>query len=104
VAGSVGVLTYLAGGPLIHFAHGEGARGVASAALRIGLPYLGSMLGGNGHSADAGGIAIGGVAAILIDWAFITPGDRVRVVPRPSVAPQFVARPGYLGLGLGGAF
>jgi hypothetical protein len=103
-AASLAVGTYVLGGPLIHFGHGEGARGLASLALRVALPYFGAALTGDHQEDAAFGAVIGAVSAMLIDAAVIAPEAHVREVPRPSVAPQFVARPGYLGAGLGGSF
>lgn len=66
--GYLALFTYLAGGPIAHWAHGNVGTGFASLGIRAGLPivsgYLGcAALGGDGGDGDnygcLGGIVIG---------------------------------------------
>jgi hypothetical protein len=80
-------LTYALGGPIVHWAHGNGGKGAASLGLRLGLPVglgfvgygLGSaMSGGSGYGGAimAGlGFVLGFPAAIAIDSAALARED-----------------------------
>jgi hypothetical protein len=83
--GDLGLVGYVAGGPIVHFAHGHVAKGFGSAALRLGLPFVGGLFGlglaaascsNNGSGCfdntivDVGvGIILGFIAAPIIDAA-----------------------------------
>jgi len=45
VLGTASFVTYLVGGPIIHWAHGHGAKGWGSLGLRVGLPLAGTLAG-----------------------------------------------------------
>jgi hypothetical protein len=72
--------TFVLGGPLVHFAHGQVGKGFGSLALRTALPLAAGFAGGQLASADCGaefcgigGVLLGGltgvVAAVAIDSA-----------------------------------
>jgi hypothetical protein len=98
------IATYGLGGPLVHLAHREPARAAASFGVRAALPLIALALSSDSRGDRELAAGYAAVAAMVFDVVVIAPGERVREVARPKVAPQLVARPGYLGLGLGGAF
>lgn len=73
--GALASLNYAFGAPIVHAAHGEGIRSLASIGLRTALPGAVGLLGyalsdGNGSSADSAvytGIVLGALGAIAID-------------------------------------
>jgi hypothetical protein len=74
---------YLLGGPIVHAAHGNWAKAGGSLALRAGLPVAGAYLGAGAQNCSQSGgdmcglggaltgIAVGGLAAIVIDAALL---------------------------------
>ncbi len=130
--GSSGVVAlavggYALGGPIVHLAHGEVARGFGSLGLRVGLPLVGALGGAmvegsscHGELCGLRGAAIGGalgvVAALVIDPAALA-YERVEDEPavakakpspkRSNVALSPLASPrkeGGFDVGVGGAF
>lgn len=107
---------WIGGGTVVHFGHGNIGRGVASAALRTGLPLLGAFVGSASASGCRGdwcgfgevlvGGAIGMVSAELIDVAVLA-RDRAPA-PAAVLAKQYrhgvevspVVRAGRSGFGL----
>ena len=72
---ALGVLTYVLGGPVIHGAFHHNPAAGRSLILRLLLPLgaglIGGYAGGHGVGAAVGvvyGFALGGVAAMAIDW------------------------------------
>ena len=119
---------YVLGGPIVHWAHGEVARGFGSLGLRVGLPVVGALGGALAEGAGsncrsycglAGGLvggAFGVLAALVIDPAVLA-YERVDDEPsvarskpapaRSNVALSPLAAPrkeGGFDLGLGGTF
>lgn len=120
---------YLAGGPVIHLANGNGSKALASLGLRFALPASGILIGvaiaesgcdpeGSDQCAwdalghGAAGAAVGMLAASMIDYFILATKSRMVERPRalievgglhanPILAPD--AR-GGLTLGLGGSF
>jgi len=45
ILGTASFMTYLLGGPIVHWAHGHGGKGWASVGLRVGLPIGGAIAG-----------------------------------------------------------
>ncbi len=125
---ALGVGGYALGGPIVHLAHGEVARGAASLGLRVGLPFLGAlggaMVDGNSCSGEIcrmdrvvlGG-ALGVLAAVVVDSAALayervqdepaaakaTPPSprRSRVALSPLAGPR---KNGGFDVGIGGVF
>jgi hypothetical protein len=62
-------LTYSLGGPIVHWAHGNGGKGAASLGLRLGLPVGLGLLGFAAGSAMSGGKGYGG--AVLGVFGFV---------------------------------
>ena len=70
--GLLSVGTFVAGGPIVHFAHGNVGKGLGSLALRVGLPILSGVVGSavertqcsGGDFCGVGGAFIGGLAGI----------------------------------------
>jgi hypothetical protein len=100
---------YLLGGPIVHFSHGNGGRGLASLTLRIGLPVLGVWAGcgtGGGGPCYGGvaGAALGVGAAIVVDSALLA-RDEVPAPPATArVTPLLRVSQSGVRLGLGGSF
>lgn len=115
---------YLAGGPIIHFAHGQLGRGFLSFGLRVGLPYLGMMAGAaeaDRSCADSDeflcglgdivlGGAIGALTASVIDWTLLA--RKTTTMSRPALFrvggvranPDVGVTRGGVRLGLSGSF
>lgn len=118
--------TYVIGPPIVHFAHGNVAKGFGDLGLRLGLPVGGAFLGAgigcalggcSGHGDFAGygavigavfGTVSGGVAAMILDWTLLSrePGTSPKASGRRAVnlAPSLAVTPTGGALGLGGSF
>lgn len=82
--GWLSVGTFVAGGPIVHFAHGNAGKGLGSLALRVGLPIVAGGLGAmvertqcsGGDFCGLGGAFLGGLAgvtgAIVIDSTLLS--------------------------------
>ena len=65
--------TFVVGGPIVHFAHGNAGKGLGSLALRVGLPLVVGGLGamaertqcGGGDFCGVGGAFLGGLAGVV---------------------------------------
>jgi hypothetical protein len=115
---SLGGLTYVLGGPVIHGAHGHGGRVIASLALRAGLPiamaFGGAALARHGCSdedCDDGsfggailGFGLGIVTAMVVDTALIAQPVEVRKHADATWAPQIAVTSRHVGLGVVGRF
>jgi hypothetical protein len=113
---------WVGGGAIVHLGHGNVGRGVASAALRAGLPLVGAYLGAASASGCTGdwcglgevlaGGAIGMVSAELIDVALLAhdsapPSATVRAAQHShgvEVSPVVHAGRSGFGLDLVGRF
>jgi hypothetical protein len=107
----VGIVTYFLGGPVVHWAHGHGAKGAIDLGIRLGAPVVGALLGlgigglaDHGHtiSSDGGGATdgaivgavlgafIGLVGAITVDAAVLANEDVPATSPhaRAKTAPS----------------
>jgi hypothetical protein len=106
---------WVGGGAIVHLGHGNVGRGLASAALRAGLPIIGLALGAASASGCTGdwcglgevvvGGAIGMVSAELIDVALLAHDSApspaaARAAQRSPVEVSPVVRAGRSGLGL----
>jgi len=105
VLGTASFVTYLVGGPIIHWAHGHGAKGWGSLGLRVGLPLGGTLAGflvgkavcgdSNGDFIDcpvvygALGLLGGMVAAPVVD-ATIVAREPVTPPAGPPIQALFV--------------
>lgn len=108
---SMGLGTYLLGGPVVHAAHGNWGRALGSLGLRSGAPILGAVLGVGledckgsdacGLAGAAVGVTLGMGAAIAIDAAVLAHEE----VPEESAVKPVVST-GKNGtwLGLAGTF
>ncbi len=102
------VVLYLAGGPFIHGEHQQGHRMLASAGLRLGLPFLAGGIGyaiddcphcAPGESNFAYGLLVGGLAAMILDETLIaTPVS----APSRGVLPAVTATRGGATFGVAG--
>jgi hypothetical protein len=119
---SLGALTYILGGPIVHGFHDEGGRMGVSLALRLGLPILLAYGGASLAQAnsrcradddDCDGGALGGAllgfglgvaTAMVIDTAVIARPIEVRRPPSATWAPQIAVTPQRVGLGVIGRF
>lgn len=119
---SLGALTYILGGPIMHGLHNEGGRMGVSLALRLGLPILlayggASLAQANNHcrpdddDCDSGalggailGFGLGVATAMVIDTAVIARPIEVRRPPGATWAPQIAVTPQRVGLGVIGRF
>jgi hypothetical protein len=71
--GWLSVGTFVAGGPIVHFAHGSAGKGLGSLALRVGLPIVAGGLGAmaertqcsGGDFCGLGGTFLGGLAGVV---------------------------------------
>jgi hypothetical protein len=118
-----GLTTFALGGPIVHCAHGQYTRSVASLGVRIGLPLAGLLLGDGIQQLTSGGDphpweawdgppspwwllgTFGGfVAASVVDSTVLAGGYRPK--PRAAVtwAPSARVGQGGLALGVVGAF
>jgi hypothetical protein len=112
------VATYAFGSPAVHWAHGNVGKGFGSLGLRIVAPAVGAGLGclaDNSHGdygclgGLAGGVLVGTLAAVVVDYAVLADEDvprgaaaRPRLTPRVALVPES----GHLmpSVGLGGTF
>jgi hypothetical protein len=112
---------YVGGAPLVHLAHHRPGHAAGSLALRVGLPFVGGLLGeklgeqtqcsgiNDGTCASGGryermglGIIGGMIAAMVIDTAVLAKGDEA---PAPaSWSPAIAARRDGITLGFSGSF
>ncbi|MFO0639960.1 MAG: hypothetical protein U0183_12160 [Polyangiaceae bacterium] len=120
-----GLATYVAGGPIVHAAHGHGAKVAIDLGIRLGAPTAGLLTGAligcaGGCRGDLGGLAgvvggvfgagIGVVTAIVIDAAVIArePAEQGKASAKwdgkPIVRPEVTSLPGGGAVGVGGAF
>lgn len=120
-----GLATYLVGGPIVHAAHGNGAKVAIDIGVRLGAPTAGAITGGliacaGGCRGDFGALAgvagglfgagIGAVTAIVIDAAVLArePAERrateAKWDGKPVVRPEVSSLPGGGAVGLSGAF
>jgi hypothetical protein len=105
--------TYLFGAPLVHLTKNRAGRALASAAMRIGFPILGGMLGDSmkpkqvcydycneGPSDELVlGVLAGVVAASAVDAIYLAKGDPPKPAAQPAWTPD--ARPTQGGFLLG---
>ena len=104
--GDLGLTLYLGGGPVVHFAHGNAAKGAGSLALRVAVPLgsalvgglLGALVGGSPSGcsgffcpspAEIGigaGVLLGLLGASIVDIAVLA-YDAHPVEPRPHAEP-----------------
>jgi hypothetical protein len=129
-----GALTYIGGGPVVHWLHGNVGPGFGSFALRVGLPVTGAFWGAIGgamlmpRSSSRGfetGAAVGffaGMAgATILDAGLLAyekgkdpeayDGDAAKAVPKSPprgvgmrLVPQAAVLPGGGSVGVGGVF
>lgn len=106
-------------------AHRQYGRGAISLALRVGLPFLGAVIGVQtasctpnewfcGVPEGAAGGLIGAATAAIVDSAFVVPSaasstpEPARAAAGPSAgvrfSPRLVAAPNVAMLGIGGQF
>lgn len=100
-----GATTGWLGGPIVHAAHGNWGRATGSLGMRIGAPFLGTLIGASmqecSHSCGPNeallGYAIGAVAAATIDIAVFAHESEE---PAPSAVPvvSFNERGGAIGV------
>lgn len=120
----LGLLTYLFGPPIVHFAHRRVGAGFGSFGMRllapIGFGLLGALLGSpfgerSDHTDVRSGLEVGGIAGLVVGWgatvaidAFLLGYEKVETtVPAPKpqalrVRPSLVLAPmpsGFLGTG-----
>jgi hypothetical protein len=95
---ALGALTFVLGGPIIHSAVHHNPAAGRSLILRLLLPLgaglIGGYVGGHGVGAAVGGaygLALGGVAAMAIDWTSAR---------EPTPAVSLRASPGTITLAL----
>ncbi len=81
--GTVYLLGYALGGPIVHWANGQVGMGFASLGLRVGAPVVAGVLGGalaagassgDGYAVVGGaaiGIVAGSIAAVVVDAAVL---------------------------------
>jgi hypothetical protein len=113
-----GVVGYFFAPSIVHFAHRNVGNGFASIGLRIGLPFVGILLGSmasscfNGDSnlacdldAATAGLLLGMAGAITIDAAALAYEQRPRRRSAGvTVSPLLSLHPGDARVGLAGAF
>jgi hypothetical protein len=109
IAGDVGVVF---GGAIVHLAHGEPKRALASIAMRGGLALLGASIGSavpcDGDwcklGTMGGGAAVGVGAAAILETIFLTNQTVTREAPQRGWTPIVAASPAGGQVGLAGAF
>jgi hypothetical protein len=102
----VASLNYAVGAPIVHAAHGEGIRALASVGLRTALPGAIGLLAyglndGSGSSQDSavvGGIVLGAIGAIALDAGVLAYEEhcgceRDAKATKKSVAKSFTITP-----------
>jgi hypothetical protein len=126
VPGTIGILGYVLGAPIVHWVHGHAGKGAADAGIRLlgplvlgGIGFLLGLPGGTNANGDpvvaqvtgAIGLGIGYAAVVTLDAAvFAFDARLVDRDPEPppqttvSVLPTVQLRPGGATLGLGGLF
>ncbi len=99
-------LVYIAGGPVVHGTHHNGGKAVASLGLRVGLPFLGGLVGvhagsssrngcsgemcglGGAVAGGALGVGVGMIAASAIDISLLAYESKPESVgPRVALLP-----------------
>ena len=95
----IGAVTYLAGGPLVHLAHGNAKGAETSAGLRFGLPVAAGVVGlgaGQAVCGDVCGFRLGvygaGAAALvaaLVDATLLAEKEAAQEVFVPLVGGTF---------------
>lgn len=119
---TVGALTYLLAGPVIHGAHDEGGRTAASLALRVGLPLVTAAgltalaahqntCAPDDNDCDSGaliaaveGLLLGGLAAMVIDTTLLARPRVVHRETRLTLAPHVSVTPERTSVGILGRF
>jgi hypothetical protein len=111
VVGVTALATYLAGGPIVHAAHGNWGRAFGSLGLRLGAPIAGAFLGAAledcrggdfcGFSGAAVGLVVGMGTAIVLDAAVLA---REKVIEEPTLQPVVTTGKNGTYLGLAGRF
>jgi hypothetical protein len=119
---TVGALTYLLAGPVIHGAHDEGGRTAASLALRVGLPLLTAAgltalaahqntCAPDDNDCDSGaliaaveGLLVGGLAAMVIDTTLLARPHVVHRETRLTLSPHVSVTPERTSVGILGRF
>ncbi len=115
-----GISTHLAGGPIIHLAHGQGRRAALSFVLRAVIPTTLGLMSISANEGceegflceldDFGAYFVGGmVVASVIDWGFLSHGSVLakRQLRSPSVpmwSPTMAPAPGGAQVGIVGTF
>ena len=109
--GFAALAAYLAGGPIVHAAHGNWGRAFGSAGLRVGAPIAGAFLGAVleschggdycGASGAAVGLVVGTGMAIALDAAVLA---REKVIEEPTLLPVVATGKDGTYLGLAGRF
>lgn len=109
------IATYVAGGPIVHAAHGNWVRALGSAGLRMGLPVVGVLLGAaledctSGDFCGARGATIGlstGIGVAVAFDAAVLARETLRDEPvaTPVVTPVVTTGKNGTWLGLSGRF
>ncbi|HEX8792927.1 MAG TPA: hypothetical protein VF765_18405 [Polyangiaceae bacterium] len=110
VGAAAGIVTFLAGPPIVHVAHGQWGSGAASALLRLTMPFAFAAMGaiggsyamGNGFVGLLGGGFAGVAGASAIDAAVLAweprasppgPTDRPRTAPSIALVPLLSTSP-----------
>jgi hypothetical protein len=107
---NAGLAVYALGGPIVHLAHDQGGRALASVALRVGLPLASAWLwGGHCSSSDddcdsegavAIGVILGVVTAMVIDATALSHPVKATKPAGATWAPQLTATPQRVALGV----
>lgn len=117
-AATAGLLTYALAGPIIHGAHEQGGRAVASLVLRVGLPvvsawawagYAQSRCSPNDddcetEGAAAVGLLLGFATAMVIDATALSHPVKAKQAARLTWVPHVAASRQQVGLGVLGQF
>lgn len=106
---NAGLGVYALGGPIIHLAHDQSGRALASLALRIGLPLASAWVWGHCSSSDddcdnegtvAIGVILGAVTAMVIDATALSHPVKATRPPSATWTPQLAATPQRVSLGV----
>jgi hypothetical protein len=121
-------LTFVVGGPVVHLTHGQWEMAFVSVWVRALAPFFGAVLGSRGDSSVCSsdsscannstkwtntGIAIGGVAASVLDGLVLANDTRRTTPATPSPSPHWsnvgafprlIVVPHGAAIGLAGAF
>lgn len=116
MVGTFAFTSYVIGAPIIHFAHGNVWRGLLSGGARILFPAVGSatLTTALGYEDDdatdpamaafGGGLALGAVGAMALDWFVLTPSSyEAAARPTSFVAPTVSVSTEHVYLGVAGA-